>query len=207
MVKSLDLPVERQLYVEGGGDKNPSLASECRRAFSKLFERAGVARRPRVIACGGRKAAYDQFLTAHAEAKAEVWLLVDAEALPEGKEFEPWKHVKARPGDGWDRPFGASDEQLQLMTVTMETWLLADRAALAKVFGPRLDMAKLPTEGQALEMQSKSAVNAALKAATEQTSAGRYDKGPHSFKVLAKVDPAKLRALPWARRFLDTFVD
>lgn len=37
---------KRELYVEGGGDKNPSLASECRRAFSKLFEKAGVTHKP-----------------------------------------------------------------------------------------------------------------------------------------------------------------
>lgn len=58
-------PRKRELYVEGGGDKNPILASECRRAFSKLFEKAGVVHKPRVIACGGRKSAYDQFCDAH----------------------------------------------------------------------------------------------------------------------------------------------
>jgi hypothetical protein len=31
-----------------------------------------------------------------------------------------------------------------------------------------------------------------------------YDKGEHSFKVLARIDPAKVsQALPWARRFFD----
>ncbi len=53
-------PGKRELYVEGGGDKKPSLASECRRAFSKLFERDDITNKPRVIACGGRQRAYDQ---------------------------------------------------------------------------------------------------------------------------------------------------
>jgi len=72
-------PRKRLLFVEGGGDKNPSLASECRRAFSKLFEKAGITLRPGVIACGGRKSAYDQFCAALADDDADVWLLVDAE--------------------------------------------------------------------------------------------------------------------------------
>ena len=62
-------PTRRVLYVEGGGDRNPSLASECRRAFSKLFEKAGIQRRPKVVACGGRQSAYDRFCTAHQSAE------------------------------------------------------------------------------------------------------------------------------------------
>lgn len=203
MVKQHTKPPERQLYVEGGGDNNSSLASECRRAFSKLFERAGVTQRPRVIACGGRKAAYDQFCMAHEDANAEIWLLVDAEDLPAPvPPFDPWAHVMNRPGDGWARPPHATDEQLQFMSVVMETWLLADRAALKKVFGPKLDESKLPPEGASLETRRKRAVYAALATATKPTPAGRYGKGAHSFKVLAEVSPAKLRALPWAERFL-----
>jgi hypothetical protein len=53
--------VKRQLHVEGGGDSKSSfLASECRKAFSKLLEKAGVTNKPRVIV-------------------TEDWLLVDAE--------------------------------------------------------------------------------------------------------------------------------
>ncbi len=197
-------PKKRELYVEGGGNKHPSLASECRRAFSKLFERAGIAQKPRVIACGGRKNAYDQFCTAHQEAKADVWLLVDAEErAASGPVFDPWTHVKARLGDGWDRPSGANDDQLQLMNVVMETWLLADREALKKIFGPRLDEGKLPPEGASLETKDKPAVYAALKAAAKPTPSGEYGKGAHSFKVLAEVSPMKLRPLSWANRFLE----
>lgn len=46
----------RKLFVEGGGDRNPRLHAEVREAFRQLFERAGVARKLRVIPCGGRKA-------------------------------------------------------------------------------------------------------------------------------------------------------
>ncbi|MEX1368306.1 MAG: hypothetical protein AB1Z98_34565 [Nannocystaceae bacterium] len=44
----------------------------------------------------------------------------------------------------------------------------------------------------------------ALGAATRKTRKGSYDKGRHSFELLARVDPGQLeRASPWARRFLD----
>lgn len=191
-----------ELYVEGGGDKNPSLAAECRKAFSKLLEKAGVEKRPRIIACGGRKSAYDQFCGAVREDRSDAWLLVDAEEPAPSGPFAPWAHVKERSGDDWDRPEGVSDEQLQLMNVVMETWLLADRAALRKIFGPRLDEAKLLPEDRSLEAKDKDKVYAALEAATKPTPAGGYGKGAHSFKVLAEVSPQKLRVLPWAERFL-----
>lgn len=196
-------PRKRVIFVEGGGEKNPSLASECRRAFSKLFEKAGVNPRPRVVACGGRKGAYDQFCAAIAEAASDVWLLVDAEeCVAGGSSFDPWTHVKAREGDGWGRPTGATDNQLQLMNVVMETWLLADHDALKKVFGPKLSTTKLPSADASLESRGKPEVYAALVAATKPTPSRRYGKGVHSFKVLAEVSPAKLRVLPWASRFL-----
>jgi hypothetical protein len=67
-------PTKRVLYVEGGGNHNSSLASECRKAFAKLLENADIEHKPRVVACGGRKRAYDQFCTAHAAANSVVWI-------------------------------------------------------------------------------------------------------------------------------------
>lgn len=193
----------RELYVEGGGDQNPVLASECRRAFSRLFERAGVERKPRVIACGGRQRAYDQFCDALMNGSAEVWLLVDAEELPsDGASGSPWDHVKTRKGDAWDRPAKATDDQLHFMNVCMETWLLADPAALKEVFGPKLDDSKLPSIAQ-LENTPKQAIYAALARATKPTKARSYGKGSHSFKTLDKVSPDAVRKLSWGRRFLN----
>ena len=84
----------------------------------------------------------------------------------------------------------------------METWLVADRAALAKIFGPKLNEAKLPPEGKSLETKTKASIFSALKTSTKHTPAGEYGKGAHSFKVLAEVSPDKLREVSWAARFL-----
>lgn len=204
MVKSHTRRKSRQLYVEGGGDQNPSLATECRKAFSKLFDRAGIESKPRVVVCGSRTNAYDQFCRALVENQAECWLLVDAEeTVSAGHAMDPWAHVKSRDEDGWARPRDASDEQLHFMNVVMESWLLCDQAALKKVFGPKLDVSKLPPESADLEAKDKFSVYQALSTATRSTPTGLYSKGSHSFKVLAEVSPDKLRNLAWAKRFLD----
>jgi len=193
----------RKLFVEGGGDRNPSLASECRKAFSRLFEKAGVAHKPRVIACGGRRRAYDQFTDAIEHGEKDVWLLVDAEEIPSvGTDESPWDHVKTRQGDGWTRPGNADDDQLHFMSVCMETWLIADPSALKEVFGPKLDESRIPAPAQ-LETTDKSMIYKALDTAVRPTKAGMYSKGSHSFRILEKVSPQAIRELSWGRRFLD----
>lgn len=196
---------ERWLFVEGGGDRNPHLAGACRRAFSELFIRAGIARKPRVIVCGGRQSAFKQFCQALQDDTADVWLLVDAEEVVQpGPPFAPWAHVLERKGDAWVKPAGARDEQLHLMAVCTETWLLADRDALRRVFGPKLDEGRLPPVGVRLELQPKAQVYRALEEASRHTTAGEYGKGAHCFDVLARVAPERLRVLTWAARLLDS---
>ncbi len=69
------------IYVEGGGYR--TLDTECRKAFHNFFEKAGFIKRlPRVIPCGRRDAAYDDFCTALKVATRTgdiVFLLVDSE--------------------------------------------------------------------------------------------------------------------------------
>lgn len=56
---------ERKRFVEGGGNRNKALQTECREAFRTMLERSGLRdRMPRIIACGRRSIAYAQFKTA-----------------------------------------------------------------------------------------------------------------------------------------------
>lgn len=190
--------VDKKLFVEGAGNHNPVLKAECRRAFAKLFERAGITRRPAVIPCGGRRAAYDQFCNALEKSEAQVWLLVDSEERIAPTTTNPWDHVRARVGDAWPRPPGATDEQLQFMAVCTETWLLADAAALRAVFGRNFVPTQMPAGGIALETVDKDRVYDYLEKVTTRA----YAKNSQ-FKVLYELDPSKLRSLPWAKRFLD----
>lgn len=217
MVKRAVSKSRRILYIEGANIESADQQSEFRQAISALLKKAGVGRKPRVVACGGRAQAYRRFCNGLANGQ-DAYLLVDAEEVVtqtlsiekleehDGPErvvgADPWAHVAQRQGDGWARPAGATDDQLHFMTVTMETWLLSDRDALTQVIN-RLDVSRLPPEGASLEQVDKHKVNQALKAASRDTKAGAYGKGAHSFKVLALVSPEKLRALLWARRFLD----
>ncbi len=134
-----------KIYVEGGGAHNKALETECRRGFSAFFEKAGLrGRMPGVVRCGGRQQAYERFRTAHGRPKREdelPILLVDSETAV--VERSSWDHVRRRPGDGWERPQGASEDQIHLMVQAMEAWFHADRAALQAYYGQGLRAAAL----------------------------------------------------------------
>ncbi len=194
-----------KLFVEGGGDHNDALKTECRRAFSALLEKAGLkGRMPRIVACGSRRNAFEQFCTAMEDGESLAFLLVDSEG-PVSAE-SPWKYVAGRPGDEWEQPADASDDQLHLMVQCMEAWFLADRKALVRFFGQGLTENALPALTASHESISKTELFRKLDMATRSTKLkGTYGKGTHSFKLLARVDPDLIRkASPWAERFFAT---
>ncbi len=193
--------VGRVLYVEGGGD-GKALQSKCREGFRKLLERAGCGKRmPRIVACGGRSQAFDDFCTRLRAADAEPTLLVDSEAPVVGQ--DPWEHVRQRDGDRWERPAGATAEHLHFMVQLMETWLLADRSELGSFFGSGFRGAALPGN-PAVEGIPKRDVMRGICEASRASRKGEYHKGNHSFLLLARVDPQRLSEIsPWARRFFD----
>ena len=190
------------IYVEGGGDSK-ELQSRCREGFSKLIKKLGFSgRMPKIVACGARDKAYLRFNTAVTSAKNDEYpiLLVDSE---DPITLGPWDHLKAR--DKWNRPAGAEDDQAQMMATCMETWIMADRVALRKVFGPCLREGTLIPVND-LEERSRQELLVALKSATNDCGKSRgYAKGMRSFQILAELNPKSLEQnLPYFCRFWKT---
>ena len=195
--------VSTRLYVEGGGDRNPS-KTRCRQAFRAFLRKAGLeGSLPRIFASGGRQRAYDDFRHALGVSCGDdlVVLLVDSEG-PVATGAGPWRHLKDR--DGWDKPAGATDDHVHLMVQCMETWFLADKDCLAAFFGPGFNANALPRNPN-VEKVAKNDVLNGLKSATRQCERrGEYGKGRHSFEILSEIDPAKVAAAsPHAGRLVD----
>lgn len=199
------------VYAEGGGSgaHSAELQAELRQAFAEFFSKTdlGKTRRPRVVACGGREQAFQDFCIAIAQGKNAI-LLVDSEApidplhqLPAPGQWRPWAHLKAQAS--WIAPKGATDDACHLMVECMENWFLADSTCVEKFFGRGFDIAALPNGD--VEAVAKADVYAALQAATKQCrSKAPYGKGAHSFKILSAISPQKVEAAsPWAKRFLN----
>ena len=177
------------IYLEGGGDSR-DLQIRCQKGFRKLLERCGYrGRMPRLVACGGRNAAFDAFKTALAIARKNdfVALWIDSED-PIADIEATWDHLKAR--DGWDMPDGATNEQVLLMTTCMETWIVADWTTLADYFGANLQESAIPALHN-LEERARDAIQKSLTHATRNCR-NAYAKGKRSFEVLGKLDPATL---------------
>lgn len=192
-----------KVFVEGGGETK-SLHVRCREGFRKLIERAGFAgRMPRLVACGNRNSAYDDFRSASGSYLSGDYypmLLVDSEQALTSQ--SPWDHLNAV--DGWSKPDNANDDQVQLMVQCMETWCVADRSALRSFFGPDLSENHLPALND-LESKPKNDVQEALVNATGDCGRKKgYRKGVKSFELIGHLDPAELRKhLPHFRRLCD----
>lgn len=176
-----------KIYIEGGGEGS-ALHSAFRSAWADFFKKAGITNRPRVIRGGGRSTTWRDFLAAEGnKADADVvLLLVDSEeVLTQGKTV--WAHLAEREADRWQRPNTARDDAAHLMTVCMETWFLADPAALRAKYGSKFNEGAL-TAWPDLEKVPKKTVDATLDKATSK----RYKKGEQSFELLGMLDPAKV---------------
>jgi hypothetical protein len=201
--------VSSTIYLEGGGDSR-DLQIRCREGFRKLLERCGYAGRlPKLVACGGRGAAFEAFKTALASARKGDFLALWIDSEDPVADIEAtWEHLQARKADQWDRPNGATNEQVLLMTTCMETWIVADRITLPEHYGADLQESALPALHD-LEGRARDAIQNALTHATRKCS-NAYAKGKRSFEVLGQLDPATLgRYLPSfvrVRRILDAFL-
>jgi hypothetical protein len=200
-----------KIFVEGSGDSN-ALKTACRKGFRKFLEKSGLKNQPRILACGSRQSAYDDFCTAIENGEAAM-LLVDSETpvssecqQGEAKDWQPWQHLADRTGDQWQKPEKSSDQQCHLMVQCMEAWVIADRQTLARYFGQGFKENALPATQRPIESVAKADLYNSLKTATKECKTKSvYGKGEHSFELLAQIDPGEvIRQSAWANRFVQT---
>ena len=181
--------------MEGGGTGKG--AAELRRGMDKFLGELKDAARSKswlwdLVVCGNRHETYDKFSSArdHASENEIVILLVDAEAPVTMRTVV--EHLRNREGKKWNFT-GVPEEQVHLMVQIMETWIVADSAALSSFYGQGFRVNALPSR-QNLEEENKTAVENALYRATEKTKTkGRYHKISHASELLKLIDPAKAR--------------
>lgn len=183
------------IYIEGGasGPNSKNLTIRCQQAFRTLLDRMGIkGKKLRLKACGGRNSVYDDFCTAHRTNRGGyVAMWIDSED-PMPNIEQAWKHLaEVTTVSAWTKPHGAADDQVLFMTTCMETWIVADRAALQEHYKQKLNVNPLPhTNG--LESKQRHEVQQALETATKECS-NAYAKGRRSFDILEKLDPVVLK--------------
>ena len=182
------------IYIEGGatGAGSRDLNLRCQQAFHKLLGSMGFKGRfPRLWACGGRGAVFDEFVNHHSSNTADyVAMWIDSEEPMENPDAA-WEHLRTvTTVPKWAKPQGAQDDQVLFMTTCMETWIVADRDALRKHYGRQLQESALPPL-VSLEERGRHDVQGKLGHATRHC-ANAYEKGKRSFEILGKLTPATL---------------
>ena len=180
------------LYLEGGATGPDSKYSQirCREGFRRLLEKCDfTGRMPRLFACGGRDSVFHDFKIAlRRKAAADyVAMLIDSEDPVTDREAA-WQHLAVR--DKWRQPAGTTDDQVMFMTTCMETWMIADREALRKHYGSRLQLSALPSLTD-LEGRDRHQIQDALARATRNCS-NAYRKGGRSYQLLVELTPTVL---------------
>ena len=116
-------------------------------------------------------------------------LLVDSDG-PDGGNLIA--SIKGR--STWNGRVGAriQDNQIHFMVEVMESWLLADKDALANYYGNGFQTNRLP-QNPSIEEIFKADVISGLESATSSTPKGKYHKTRHAPDLLQQVDVSKVR--------------
>jgi hypothetical protein len=189
--------VSAWLFFEGGqtGPQSGKSQARCREALSNLLKNMGfTGRLPRISVCGGRRAAFDKFQSKLNQANNDdyIAMLIDSEDPPDDI-GETWRHLKKRPGDGWEKPEEASNEQVLFMTTCMETWIVADRKTVKEHYGVNFQENALPPEKDMhLERRGRDEMLDCLVQGTRNCK-NAYKKGARSFEILGKLNPCVLK--------------
>ena len=179
------------VYLEGGGQSRGTkqrLRVGMGHFLGQLKERARTKSMFwKIVVCGGRDGAFQQWIKQPLNPRYPIRiLLVDAEGPVSGGVRA---HLERR--DSWMIP-KAEEENVHLMVQTMETWIAADRSALADYYGHRFLASALPV-AEDLEAIPKDSIQTALTRATLPTQKRAYHKTRHAPDLLRRIDPVLVR--------------
>ena len=179
------------IYMEGGGkgrDTKVALRQGMDMFLNPLKEAArNKSWHWKLFPRGSRNEAFRSFEHAFKNNEARIIiLLVDAEGPVK---TSVRAHLKSR--DKWNLDFTTNDN-VHLMIQTMETWIVADVAALTDYYGQNFQQSALPLTSE-LEAISKSEITRSLKRATKPTQKKEYHKIRHASEILKRIDSSKVR--------------
>ena len=176
------MPAEIRIYFEG----DRSLRKGFRDFFDELY-RNGL--RIRLIPCGAN--AIENFMKGIKRNPQATNVLVKDSDEP----FSERLFQRVRQDDHWDAAIGrrVSNDTIHFMVQVMESWFLADQAALQTYYDQGFAAGRLPANS-AVEQIPKDEVNRCLAAATRDTRKGRYHKTNHAPELLSVLNPAVVRA-------------
>jgi hypothetical protein len=172
--------VRAVVYVEGGGSGADSryLQSRCRQGFRILLEKWGYkGRMPRLVASGSRSETYGDFKAALQSISSGDYVAMWIDSEEPLKDCEQaWAHLAIR--DKWPKPAAAADDQVLFMTTCMETYIVADQAALQSHYGSDFQKSALPSLTQ-LEELGRKKVQEGLQHATRNAKTNtKKESGP-----------------------------
>ena len=189
------------IYVEGGGGDRQGL-QQVRLAFTEFFSEFSGSM-PKVVSCGSRGEAYEDFIVAvWQNPDAAILLLVDAERRVRGQ--SPTQHL-ARSPDNWDLR-GIRDDRVHLMVQAVEAWMIADPDGLRAYFGNGFNENALPGRRNPEEIP-KDDLKRALAAAGRDTKKRGYHEISDGTEILRVIDPSTVRGkCEWCRRLFALLV-
>lgn len=179
--------------MEGGGEGNATKAA-LRQGMDTFLQPLKEAARDKalpwkLVCCGPRNEAFQRFQNAvNSRDDAVSVLLVDSEGPVKHQSVR--RHLQAR--DKWNLSF-TPEETVHLMVQIMETWIVADLAALSQYYGQGFRANKLP-KATNLETVPKPTVERSLGEATKDTQKGRYHKIRHASDLLKLIDVESVKA-------------
>ena len=185
-----------KIYIEGAAKGNKLLNVGLRQSFQKLMQDYGIKTGLfQIIAGGSRSDISNKFKTIFPHSI----VLIDSEKeIPCDETINKWDFLCEN--EKWNKPEGATEDNLFFMAACMESWIVADENALQEFYG-KCFQPKLP---HTIEL-STVAKDSILKSLKESTKGCNkiYNK-QDSFKILEKVAIDKITTSnSYAKEFFD----